>query len=633
MKIYSSHNRYAKTRSSYYKKPFHKTRGFYFLIIIILAISTFVYFSIRNTPAEDPQNQKFTDQDNLPINYAKVLSTEGKVEVKAPEENWEEIGSGYKISTGSYVQTSSASKVVIELPDKSVMRVKENTELVIEQMGMADIIIEQKSGTIFHRVNDSSTAIYRVKNGFTELTALGTGFNVFTSSQLTKVTVTESKVKAKIYDAEENIINMRTIESGTMATINPDLALESMIQTDDVKSDELLKDEWYVWNLEQDRENKFFLGIFEETVKLVITEPALAEMSVDTNEITIKGSTDPDAEVFMSGKELDNNNGQFETEYLLGTGENKIEITAKVGKNQNTRTLIITSTKQADNIKLTGTTTDSKVDLTWKPENLSSFSNFIVLKGTEKNPTYPESPFHKVDQSTFSDSWQNLEDDTYYFRVCTLNTENKCTVYSDNYETTIGKSTTVSGTIILTSSSDNDKINLNWDLSSDLKPTEGFKTMISQASNPTYPGNSYHSLANNARSDTWTKLSSDIYHFRVCLLKDDQCLIYSNDAQVTLTTVQLEQTGSIQLIGTANGSQIDLSWETIGVPLQEGFRTIVNTSGGVNFPGNNHHLVTSNSATSDIWTDLTSGQTYYFKVCQNTGSGCGVYSNEISITY
>ncbi|MBT5338254.1 FecR domain-containing protein [Candidatus Falkowbacteria bacterium] len=629
MKVYSG-SKYPKHKS-YYKKPFLKTRGFYFLLIVIIAVSSFIYFSIKNTSPEDINDQKFSDQNNLPINSAKVLLADGSLEIKAPNENWQAIGPDFQIESQSYIKTGSDSKAIIELPDKSLIRMKADTQIKLEEIGMADIIIEQLNGTAFHRVNDSSTAIYRVKNGSSELTALGTAFNVFTTSQLTKVTVTESRVKAKIYDKDENIINMRTIDSGTTATINPDLALEKMIETEDVSSNDLIDDNWYAWNLEQDQNYKFFTGIFEQTIKLVITKPEKAEMTVDNEKITIAGETEPGADIFMSGKELDNNDGHFETEYLLGSGENEIEIVVQKGKNKNKRLLLITSTKEKSILTLSGKTEDNAVTLSWESENLDDFTDFIVLKGGTEDPTYPDAPYHSVKSTLFSDTWSNLSDGHYFFRICTLNSENECSNYTDNYETSVGENNVTEGSIALVATKEDENITLSWNLSNDLNPTDGFKTIISQTEDPVYPGNSYHSLNSNERNDTWKKLTPATYYFRVCLLKDNVCILYSNNVAIELE--ELQQTGKLTLIGAQNGNKIDLAWENSDTPVTKGFKVIMGESPGITFPSKDHHLITSNTATNDSWANLETGKTYYFRICQNLGSSCGVYSNEVKINF
>ena len=626
MNTHYGHRSYSER--NYYKKPFRKTRGFYILIIILIGVVSFVYFSIKRSTEDVEQTQKFTDQIEIPVTAAKVIFLSGKLESRPPNQNWQEIGQDYQIQSGDDIRTAGNAKAAVELPDKSIVRLSENAEIRLEQFGMADIIVEQISGQVFHRVNSNSTAIYRVKNKSTELTALGTGFNVLASGELTYLTVTDSKVKVKIYNAD-NIINMRTVDNGEKVLINPTLETNQMIKAENVSSSDLIKQDWFAWNLEQDRQANFSLGIFEKSIKLIVTEPAETKISTDQEKITIKGETDLDAEIFMSGKELENNGGKFQTEFLLSPGKNQIEITVKKGKNMNQKTMIVESTRKVGQITLAGEYSDNKATLNWQTKNISDFKEFKVLQGNATNPTFPNAPYHTVQKTLTSDEWIGLEKAKYFFRVCALTNDGKCSNYSNNLEINIGAENAFAD-ITLTAAVKSDTVELKWTLNKSNNPSDGFKTLISQNTNPVYPGSSYHSLSSNERSDLWKKLSPGIYYFRVCLLKNNVCEKYSDNAKAVITE---SSDNSITLTGAKGDGLINLYWETNGLAITKGYKIIVSDEPDVSFPGLGHHLNTVNDAGSDVWDNLETGIKYYFRVCQNLGSTCGVYSNEVSFIF
>ena len=627
MNTYYGHRHHPER--NYYKKPFRKTRGFYILIILLIATASFVYFSIKRSNDTVNQNQKFTDQIDLPLTAAKVIFLSGKLESRMENQNWQEIGQDYQVQAGDSIRTNAGTKAVIELPDKSIIRMSENAEIKFSRFGMADVIMEQISGYVFHRVNSNSTAIYRVKNGSTELTALGTGFNVLTSGGLTYLTVTDSKVKVKIFNAD-NIINMRTVESGEKVLINPALETNQMIKAENISSADLQTNEWYSWNIEEDRKANFSLGIFEKSIKLVILEPSDSKATTDQEKIAIKGETDTDAEIFMSGKELENNSGKFQSDFLLSPGENQIEITVKKGKNMNQKTLIVESTKKAEQITLTGKLENNKISLTWQIKNITNLKEFKVLQGNAANPTFPNAPYHTVNKTNTNDEWTNLEKTKYFFRVCALTDEGKCLLYSNNFEINSDVADSAATDIKLSASIKTDVVELKWMLGKGLNPIDGFKTIISQNINPIYPGSSYHSLSSNERSDLWKKLSPGTYYFRVCLLKNNTCEKYSDNAKAVVIE---SSNSSINLTGANGDGLINLYWEVNNVPITKGFKIVISDEPDVSFPGIGHHLNTSSDASSDVWDNLISGKKYYFRVCQNLGSACGVYSNEVSFIF
>jgi hypothetical protein len=516
-----------------------------------------------------------------------------------------------------------------------VIRLSDNTEISFKQLGMADIVVEQTQGIAFHRINDQTTAIYRVINDNTELTALGTGFNVKAASGLTFVTVTENRVKAKIYDGE-NILNMRTIDSGTEATINPGLDLEKMIQTKSVNASNLIDDAWYSWNLEQDTKNKYYLGIFAETTKLVITEPTQAEMTTDEDKITIKGATNPEAEIFIGGQELDNSGGNFEMEYKLGAGDNEILIVVKKGKNRNQKTLKIKSTKQAEILTLKGAILDNKdASLSWETENLDEFDSFKLLHGTsETKLTYPQDDQHSLDTEDSTDKWTSLEDGEHFFRLCAYSEEDKCFVYSNQINLTVGSDgddpvedeDTVPVEISLSASLSDNDVSLTWNITGSLSDYTSIRTVTAQANNPVYPGNSSQSMSIDKTSDTWADLNPGTYYFRVCLMKGDLCAKYSSSVS---KTIEPSVQGSIILSAAAMPSGVDLTWSPQNISSGASYYVIMKQSPNVVFPGEANQL---RANTNFFWTGLTSGQTYYFRVCEKQGDGCGTYSNEYSAT-
>ena len=108
-----------KPQRTYYKKPFYKTKGFYILIAIILLVVIFVNWSINQSKNELNNEQKFSYQSDLPSLSGKVLLIEGKMDLKKPESNWEEINQNYEVQTSDYVRTGENSKAIIELLSNS----------------------------------------------------------------------------------------------------------------------------------------------------------------------------------------------------------------------------------------------------------------------------------------------------------------------------------------------------------------------------------------------------------------------------------------------------------------------------------------------------------------------------------
>ena len=637
MKMYSTAQYSGGKNSNYYKKPFIKTKGFYILIILGLLVVSFIYWSITRTEsAQEEVNQKFTDQEAAPSLAARVSMVSGVLELKSPDSDWVEITENYQITAGDQLRTKDDAKAIVELPDKSLIRLSTNTEVLFVELGLADIVVEQIRGIAAHRVNDKSPAIYRVKNGETELTALGTAFNVKVEGHVTYLTVTENRVKVKVY-ANDEIESMRTIQEGIQATINPTLDTDKIIKSEEVSASDLLDNNWYAWNLEQDEDKKFYTGLFAAATKLVITEPEKSSFTTDKEAVMIKGVTDPAADIFIEGNEVKNNGGNFELNYKLSAGDNEITITVKKDKNLNKKILNVKSTLEEEkSITLEGEVTDSTANLSWEAEGLGDIESFKTLMGKTKGVlTYPTDDYDTLGKDVSKDIWKDLEDGEYFFRVCAYIEEDGCVAYSNQINLAVGGETETtdettdettkkkSGTINLQTSKTNNTISLTWSTSDNMDTSDGFRTLLSQSNDPTYPGASTHILKHYT-TDTWTSLNPGTYYLRTCLLDGDSCVVYSN---TTSETIEVGSQATLILSGSTDLATVTLNIIPQNVPAGTSYFVMMSENANVQYPAKEYRITTS---TSYAWTNLTPNKTYYFRACLKDGDTCGAYSNEYS---
>lgn len=95
----------------------------------------------------------------------------------------------------------------------------------------------------------------------------------------------------------------------------------------------------------------------------------------------------------------------------------------------------------------------------------------------------------------------------------------------------------------------------------------------------------------------------------------------SDEAGITLTTLQESGSGQVYLQWSANGS------------FPKGFKIVWSKSSSAPvFPGDSYAYINDGSVRSAYVKELTPGEKYYFRVCRYTGSACELYSNTKSIT-
>lgn len=81
-------------------------------------------------------------------------------------------------------------------------------------------------------------------------------------------------------------------------------------------------------------------------------------------------------------------------------------------------------------IKITAYYTWGKLHVNWDTINLKAIDGYYIMVSEEPTPTYPNTPFHKLDKSEFYDAWTVDSGKTYYVRACAV-VRGVCTVYSN----------------------------------------------------------------------------------------------------------------------------------------------------------------------------------------------------------
>ncbi|MFZ5365394.1 MAG: FecR domain-containing protein [Patescibacteria group bacterium] len=637
--VYSSFNSNHREKN-YFKKPFYKTKGFYILLIVIVAVGGFVVWSLAKGPAPQPQ---LADQNiaapTAVIQDAEIKFLSGQAEyLPSGASDWVALSFTQKINIGDSVRTLAASKAEISFPNGSMLRLAEETLVTINQIDDSEITIEQFAGSAYHRVKSGGSITYKVIANENELTAQGTAFNTETKNEKElRLTVVESQVKVKVYQ-DNKLLNMKTINQGELCLIDKTKDQNDIIATEKADPKTLLKNEWLSWNKEQDNQKNFNLGIFAEEVKLEISNPASAEQTTAEDSFIIKGQTEADAKITIAGVAVGvTDDYSFEHELELSDGKNIVEIIADKGDSQTKKTITINydkDTAAADSdFKLTAAVSENDVKLTWSIDESKTLKGFKLVMGGAENPAFPQNEsLYIVQNEARSYTWQDVSEGVKHFRVCVYAEGGKCEPYSNDVKVTIDKQETQkSGSISLSGSTDGGSAKLSWQ-TSDLDAIKGFKVVKSGNANPSYPGDSNNYLSDPAtRSFTWKDLSAGTYHFRVCDYTGSGCNIYSNDITVTIKSSAPSPAGTISLSGSVSNNSVVLKWSTSNVDAPNGFKIVKSTSPNPVYPGDDYKYLSDSAARSVTWEGLAAG-TYHFRACQYIDGKCGVYSNDIALT-
>ncbi len=480
---------------------------------------------------------------------AHLSLADGQVEIWNGSE-WKSVETGVTLAGQSQLRTGENSKAVLEFDEGSALRLDENTHVILEEINNKNISVAQVVGETYSRVNKTSGLTYKVKSGDAETTALGTAFGVATekSNWVKKgekkviIKVVESKVKVKIMKNEETL--EKEVSEGEELIVDMTKPIEDTAKKIVLSKEETAQDGFYAWNRTEDSEKSYPLGVLSDVTppEIKITEP-LDGVETELLRVAVRGTTEPDAKIFVNGAEAKNTDGAFEKIVDLKVGGNTIAVKAKDDSGNSTEKNITVTRKgvavQALPLYLKGWVDTEGVHLSWTLSGITAPKGFKLVKSLAAYPAYPGDSAIYLNPETRSYTWKILDGKTWHFRVCVYE-GGACGTYSNDLKLTAKSSNAASGeiygTLSLTGWIKTGRIVvLSWALSGN--SPYGYKLVKSSEPNPVYPGNEYYytSSPDMKGSYTWDVKEAGTYHFRVCAYNGGGgCVFYSNDYSVTV---------------------------------------------------------------------------------------------------
>lgn len=113
--------------------------------------------------------------------------------------------------------------------------------------------------------------------------------------------------------------------------------------------------------------------------------------------------------------------------------------------------------------------------------------------------------------------------------------------------------------------------------------------------------------------------------------KTVKTLTVTRSAPPPAATATPTPTRSFKLYGTKVDKGISFSWSISGIAATKGFKLVKSSSANPVYPGSDYQYISEPAARSYTW-NITDGQTYHFRICTYTGSGCDSYSNDITVS-
>ncbi len=428
-----------------------------FALIIIGAIA----YQLSNNPKSNnnqaTESQAIDETDRI---TAKVKLKEGTLQIKDAESDWADIDQDTELSDGSDIRTVGAtSKAVLLLPSGTEIRIDANTEINIEILTEKRIVLQQKSGYLYNRIISGSEQSYTVKTNDAQFQSDGTAFETIANGDEQSVKVFHNQVietsTNKTVSAGEKFVSYSSASGNNSETEEKTIKLDI---------EELKKDQFIMWNRDQDLANEVFkseLGFLSDinSPEININSPAegstiLIEPTETRGGIEFSGTTERGSKLTILAKSDSSaqpvnitlgDNGSFTSPLIEApSGDNVFEFVSKdKAGNTTTKNYRLTiqpksqpvATSSSDSILLTMESDSDSTNATWVIAGSSSDSNTVqLIYSKNQNPKFgdPGAQSKEVKNSNTAEiKFNTLESGkTYYFVACIYDKDSKCTTYS-----------------------------------------------------------------------------------------------------------------------------------------------------------------------------------------------------------
>lgn len=215
-----------------------------------------------------------------------VTWKEGEVLFSGNGKIWEFADDGTLLESDAIIRTGDDSKVILKTPNGSVVRLNENTELVVTQLTKKTVSLTQNMGRTYHRVKKGKEGTYELNAMDNTVKAVGTAFDVSVNATAKRINVKvlEGTVEVTSNSASEG----RKIEKGKEVTVDP--ATSNLFSLADVNRT-YVEGNWLQWNKEEDKEIGYSLSLVDEILAREEAKPTTTTTTTTATTTTTTAKT------------------------------------------------------------------------------------------------------------------------------------------------------------------------------------------------------------------------------------------------------------------------------------------------------------------------------------------------------
>lgn len=440
-------------------------------ILITVGISMVVVFAVgilwkntRSKPGtEVAKNQKMGASTSI---------VNGIVEYSTDKISWSRLKTSDSLQEGQYIRTDVDGRAVVSLDDGSAIRINNDSMIRLSSLSPSNIRISNLAGEVYTRVvkYDRKFAVDVEDESYV---ALGTAYKTINREKIKGLEVYQSSVEAQ--KAKQSVPEGKQY-------FDANLVSELTKQIVDIPLEQMQKDAFMQWNLEEDKKDSIFKDKLGHLKKLEESPTAIAPPPPAT-EPTPAPALKPKPET------------------------------------------------PKGSITINGSSVSNGINVSWTVTNISVTNGFKLVFGSAPNPTFGMNEAVYLSDSNLRSYTLSIKDGkTYHFRICTY-TGSGCINYSNDIVVTAPyvAPNPPTGTLSLISTG---ATSLGWTLTG--SAPYGLKLVWSPNSGPTYPGSSAKFYNEGNTTSATIDASTGTYYVRVCMYYEGSCLNYSNELTVTI---------------------------------------------------------------------------------------------------
>jgi len=243
----------------YYRKKTNPVKWI-IIIIVVIALVFFSYWFYQNYFSKIDFSRSDNDDSNLENNteeLSKILLSslsfvQGDVQVSINGQDYQTVEKNTVLHEGDRIKTGSDSLVVLNLENQSIIRVGQNTEIILTNLLSEHLVITQNYGRTYYNLTNIKS--FELISLDSRVQSHGSQFELITNNENKYIAVLsfDTDLFVELYDSKGLLMSRRIGEEQKALLDFNKIEIENKLKIDSFVKDSLASEDWYKWNFDLD---------------------------------------------------------------------------------------------------------------------------------------------------------------------------------------------------------------------------------------------------------------------------------------------------------------------------------------------------------------------------------------------